>query len=144
MRIYSTIILCFLLTSCYFGANESGYEIINDFYLVKWDNDTWISHSKDGDNIWNKENIIVSHNVFAINVVDDFIIIKQHPCENTLSHGQDFDDKEPNKAVINYFIIDSKNQTNKVNLYTNKRDFDNAKAKFKIPKNLPYKFYTKN
>ena len=124
MKLSITLFLCFFLTSCYFGSNESGREIINDCYLARWDNDTWISYSKDGDAIWDADNIIVGHNIFAVGDNDDFIIAKQHPCKNTLPHIQDYDSLSPDRNVTNYYIIDTRNDSYVVHRYNNKKDFN--------------------
>ena len=100
------ILLCFYLTSCFFGANESSKKIIKDFYLVAWDERDWIAYSKDDSSIFDIEKIIISHDVIAVGNNDDFIIGKQHPCENKEKHFMDFDSLKPNKAIINYFIIE--------------------------------------
>jgi len=133
----------FFLTSCYFGMNESGGEIINDFYRASWDSDSWLSYSKDGSGIWDVDNIIISHNVFAVGDIDDFIIAKQHPCTNTPPHIQDYDNRRPDRTVTNYYIIDTRNDSYVVHSYKNEKDFNGARTIFKIPKNLPYKFYDK-
>lgn len=141
MKTSIALLFCFFLTGCFFGANESGSEIINDCYLARWDSDTWISYSKDGDGIWDVENIIIGHNVFAVGDHDDFIIAKQHPCKNNLPHIQDYNNLMPDRTLTNYFIIDARNDSYLVHQYNNEKDFIEAKTQFGIPKNLPYKFY---
>jgi hypothetical protein len=143
MKVSIALFLCFLLTGCFFGANESGKEIINDFYLASWDNDTWISYCKDGEGIWDADNILIGHNVFAVGDYDDFIIAKQHPCENALPHIQDYDNQKPNRNITNFYIIDSRNDSYVVHRYDNEKDFNEARTKFEIPIKLPYKFYSK-
>ena len=133
--------LSFILTSCYFGMNEAGEEIVNNCYLVRWDSDTWISYSKSGDGIWDTENMIVGHNVFTLGDYDDFIFGMQHPCENKLPHVQDYDSLRPDRNVTNYFIIDSREDSCIVHIYHNEITFNDARTLFGIPSNLPYKFY---
>jgi hypothetical protein len=141
MKVLFALIFCVSLTSCYFGANESGEEIINDCYLAKWDYDTWISYSKNGDSIWDTDKIIVSHNVFAVGDYGEFIIAKQHPCKNKLTHIQDYGKLTPDKTITNYFIIDTRNDTFVVHRYDNEKDYNGARIIFGIPRDWPYKYY---
>ncbi|WP_209023998.1 DUF3997 domain-containing protein [Saonia flava] len=143
MKVSIALLSCFFLTSCYFGANESGGEIVNNVYSARWDDDSWISYSKNGDGIWDSENIIVSHHVFAIGDYDDFIIAKQHPCKNKQPHTTDFDDLKPDRDITIYIIIDTRNDSYVVHRYQNENDFNEAKTQFGIPVNLTYKFYAK-
>jgi len=114
MRVSTAILFCFFLSSCYFGGNESSKEIINDCYLARWDSNTWISYSKDGKGVWDTENIIVGHNVFAVGDFGGFIIAKQHPCENQAPHIQDYDSLKPDLTITNYVIIDTRNESYEV------------------------------
>lgn len=137
------LFFCFCLTGCYFGANESGEQIIKDFYLARWDENTWIAFSKDDDSIYEPEKIIIGHNVFAVGNNDDFIIVKQHPCENKEIHFMDFDSLKPNRAITNYFILDTRNDGCKLYRFNNEKDFNNERIRFGISKSLPYQFYDK-
>ena len=137
------VFFCFSLTSCYFGANESGEEIINDFYLARWDQNTWISYSKDSDSIFEPKKIVIGHNVFAVGNNNDFIVAKQHPCENMKSHFMDYDSLKPNRTITNYIIIDTRNHGYKLHSYSSEKEFNNQRIQFGIPKSLPYQFYDK-
>jgi len=137
------LFLIFCLTSCYFGANESESEIMKYFYLAHWDENTWIAYSKESDSILEPKKIIIGHNVFAVGNNDDFIIAKQHPCENTDRHYMDYDSLKPNKAITNYYIIDTRNDRYKLHFYDNEKDFNDERIRFGIPKSLPFKFYDK-
>ncbi|MBK8352720.1 MAG: DUF3997 domain-containing protein [Saprospirales bacterium] len=137
------ILVCLFFDSCYFGANESAGEIIKGFYLAHWDENTWIAHSLDGDSIYELKNIIISHNVFAVGNNDDFIVGKQHPCENKETHFMDFDSVKPNRKITNFFIIDTRNETYKIHQFDKEVHFDNEKKRLGIPDSLPYKFYSK-
>ncbi|MBE0391150.1 DUF3997 domain-containing protein [Flavobacterium sp. PL002] len=143
MKKFSILVICLFLTSCRFGQNESCVEIEKNFYLVKWDDNSWISYTKDDDSIFNTENIVIGHNVFAVGNNKDFIVGKQHPCKNKEEHFIDFDSLIPNKEITNFFIIDIRNDDFKVHSFNNENDFDNCKNHFGIPKSLPYKFYDK-
>jgi hypothetical protein len=143
MKVLFSLIVFFCLTGCYFGANESGEEIVNNCYLARWDYDAWISYSKDGDDIWDPDKIIVSHNVFAVADHDDFIVAKQHPCGNKLPHIQDYDSLTPDRTITNYIIIDTRHDTYVVHSYDNEKDYNEAKILFDIPKDLTYKFHAK-
>lgn len=144
MKKLTILSLCLCLTSCYFGQNESSNEIIKNFHLARWDENTWISFTEDNDSIFEDENIVVGHNVFAIGNDENFIIGKQHPCENKSKHFTDYDSLKPNKKVINYFIIDARNDNYRLHNFSNERDFIIEKTRLGIPKSLPYKFYDKN
>lgn len=137
------LFLSLCLTSCYFGANELSNKITKDFYLAKWDENTWIAHSKDGDSIYEPEKIIIGHNVFAVGNNNDFIIGKQHPCQNKEAHFMDFDSIIPNRKITTFFIIDTRNDTYKIHRFDKENDFDNEKTRLGIPKSLPYQFYDK-
>lgn len=117
---------------------------MKDFYLAKWDENTWISYAKDGDSIYETEKIVIGHNVFAVGNHDDFIIGKQHPCENKEAHFMDYDSLKPNRAITNYFIIDTRNDNYRLHSFDNEKDFNNERTRFGIPKSLPYQFYDKN
>ena len=142
MKVLFGLFICFCLSGCYFGANESGGEIINHFYLARWDENTWIAYSKNDDSIYEPNKIVIGHNVFAVGNNDDFIIVKQHPCENEDMHFMDYDSLQPNRAITNYFIIDTRNNY-KLHSFDNERDFNNQRIIFGIPKSLPYQFYDK-
>lgn len=135
------ILLCFYLTSCLFGANESSKKIIKDFYLAAWDERDWIAYSTDGNSIFENEKIIIGHDVFAVGNNDDFIIGKQHPCENKEKHFMDFDSLKPNKAIINYFIIDTRNNSYELKSFDNESDFYKERKRLGISENLAYKFH---
>jgi acetyltransferase-like isoleucine patch superfamily enzyme len=141
MKKLTILLFCFCLTSCYFGQNESCEEIVKNFYLAKWDENTWISYSKDDNNIFDTEKIIIGHNVFAVGNNEDFIVGKQHPCANKDAHFMDYDSLKPNRAITNYFIIDTRNDNFKLHSFNNENDFDNWKNRLGIPKSLPYHFY---
>jgi len=145
MKMRIGFFLSFCISSCYFGANDSGVEIMNDFYLARWDENAWISYSKDRDDIWNPQNIIIGHNVFAVGNNDDFIIAKQHPCKKKHAHFQDLSDDstKPDRTITRYLIIDTRNDSYIIHSYNTESEFDRAKMKFEIDKKLPYKFYAK-
>lgn len=138
------LLLCICLTSCYFGQNESSNEIIKDFHLARWDENTWISYTEDNDSIFEDEKIIVGHTVFAVGNNDNFIIGKQHPCENKNKHFIDYDSLTPNRKVINYFIIDSRVASYRLYNFSNEKDFIFKKKRLGIPESLSYQFYDKN
>lgn len=144
MKKLTILLLCLFLTSCYFGQNESSDEIIKNFHLARWDENTWISYTEDNDSIFEDEKIVVGHNVFAIGNNENFIIGKQHPCENKNKHFIDYDSLKPNRKVINYFIIDNRNDTYKLYNFSTEKDFNIEKTRLGIPKSLPYQFYDKN
>jgi len=137
------LLLIFCLTSCYFGANESESKIMKDFYLASWDKTTWIAYSKDSDSILEPKKIIICHDVFAVGNNNDFIIAKQHPCENADRHYMDYDSFKPNKVITNYYIIDTRNDRYKLHCYDNERDFNEERIRFGIPKSMSFKFYDK-
>lgn len=137
------VLICFCISSCYFGANESSEEIINNFYLAKWDENTWISYSEKGDSIFEPEKIIIGHNVYAVGSFDDFIIAKQHPCENKEKHFMDYDSLKPIKKITNYIIIDTRNNGYKLYRFNNEKDFNIERTRFGITKSLEYQFYNK-
>ena len=137
------LFISLFLTSCYFGANESDSEITKGFYLAKWDDNTWIAYSKTGDSIFEPKKIIIGHNVFAVGNNDDFIIGKQHPCENKEAHFTDYDSLRPNRKITNFFIIDARNHTSKIHLFNKEKDFNIEKARLGVPQSLAYKFYAK-
>ena len=144
MKKLTILLLCLCLTSCYFGQNESSGEIIKNFHLARWDENTWISYTEDNDSIFEDEKIVVGHNVFAIGNNENFIIGKQHPCENKNKHFIDYDSLKPNRKVINYFIIDNRNNTYRLYNFSNEKDFNIEKTRLGIPKSLPYQFYDEN
>jgi hypothetical protein len=143
MRKLIGLFFILFLTSCYFGANESESEIIKGFYLAKWDENTWIAYSKTGDSIYEPEKIIIGHNVFAVGNNEDFIIGKQHPCENNEAHFIDYDSLKPNRKITNFFIIDARNDIYKMHSFNKEKDFENEKARLGVPHSLAYKFYAK-
>ena len=57
MKKLTILLFCFCLTTCYFGQNESYEEIVKNFYLAKWDENTWISYTKDDNNFFDTEKI---------------------------------------------------------------------------------------
>lgn len=134
------LLFCIYLTSCLFGANGSSKKIMKEFYLASWDEKDWIVYSKDGKDIFEDRNIVIGHDIFAIGDNDDFIIGKQYPCENKHKHYMDFDSLKPNRSIINYFIIDTRNDSYKLKNFDNEIDFYNERAKLGIPENLNYKF----
>lgn len=140
IKIFFSLMPCSCLTSCYFGANESGSKIMKDFYLVGWDDRDWIAYSSEDVDIYATEKIIIGHDVFAVGNNEDFIIVKQHPCENKDLHFMDFDSLKPNISITNYFIIDTRNDGYKLHQFDNEKDFNTAKTQFGIPKSLTYKF----
>lgn len=144
MKKLTVLLLCLSLISCYFGQNESSGEIIKNFHLASWDENTWISYTKNSDSIFETEKIVVGHNVFAVGNNEDFIIGMQHPCENKEKHFMDYDNLKPNEKIINYFIIDTRNNVSKLINFKNEKDFIIAKNRLRIPKNLKYEFYNKN
>jgi hypothetical protein len=137
------LLFCVFLTGCYFGANESKQQIIKDFYLVSWDERDWIAYSADDKSIYVDEKIVIGHDVFAVGNNDDFIIVKQHPCENKELHFMDYDSLKPNKAITNYYIIDTRTENYKIHRFNNALDFNEGRTRLGIPKSLPYKFYDK-
>ncbi|OMP32854.1 DUF3997 domain-containing protein [Mangrovimonas sp. DI 80] len=142
-KITSQLLILITLTSCYFGANESGVHIIDDFYLIGWDQKDWqIVYSLDN-KIYDPEKIIVQHDVFAVGNNKDFIIAKQHPCENTSPHLIDFDNPKPNKTVTNYYIIKIMKGDNnyQIHKFKNENDFRKGKINLGVPNNLEYTFY---
>ncbi|GAA4049201.1 DUF3997 domain-containing protein [Flavobacterium chungnamense] len=134
---------CLCLISCYFGTNESTNEIKKGFYIAKWDENTWIACSKNGDSIYEPEKIVIGHNVFAVGHNEDFIIGKQHPCKNNEAHFMDYDSLKPNRKVTNFFIIDYRNDNYKMYSFNNERDFTIEKTRLGIPQNLSFQFYDK-
>ena len=144
MKKLTVLLFCLFLTSCYFGQNESSNEIIKDFHLARWDENTWISYTEDSDSIFEPEKIVVGHNVFAVGNNEEFIIGEQHPCENKEAHFIDNDSLKPNRKVINYFIIDTQRNDYRFHSFNNENDFNIEKTRLGIPKSLQYKFYDKN
>jgi len=140
MKKLTILILCFCLTSCHFGQNESSDEIIKDFHLARWDENSWISYTKNSDSIFEVKNIVVGHNVFGVENNEDFIIGKQHPCENKGKHFIDNDNLKPNLNGINYFIIDTRNKNYKLLTFSNEKDFKIEKTRLGIPENLTNQF----
>ena len=141
------LILLFLtsFTSCYFGANESGGKITNNFHLIGWDNEDWqIVYSETNNDIYNPEKIIIQHDVFAVGHNDNFIIVKQHPCENTEPHLIDFDSLRVNKNITNFYIIDIQNNHYQIHKYKNELKFKKGRIELGVPKDLEYKFYDKD
>lgn len=114
--------------------------IMKDFYLVGWDERDWIAYSTSDDSIYETEKIIIGHDVFAVGNNNDFIIVKQHPCENKDSHFMDYGSLKPNKAVIHYSIIDTRDDGYKLHRFDNEKDFDNGRSRLGVPKSLIYKF----
>ncbi|MFT3946078.1 MAG: DUF3997 domain-containing protein [Agriterribacter sp.] len=142
MKKLAVIFICFGLASCYFGANESGRRIANNFYLVGWDEENWkIVFSTNADNIYAPEKIIVNHDVFALGNNDNFIIAKQHPCENKKSHIIDLDSLKPNKEITNYYIIDIRDKVYKIYSFDNAKDFKEKRTDLRVPISLSYSFY---
>lgn len=139
-KIYG-LIFCIFLTSCYFGANESKVQIIKNFYLVSWDERDWIAYNTDDKSIYVDEKIVIGHDVFAIGNNDDFIIVKQHPCENKELHFMDYDSLKPNKAITNYYIIDIRAKNYKIHCFYNSLDFNKGRSRLGVPNSLRYKFY---
>ncbi len=132
-----------ILTGCYFGANESGGRIIDNFHLIGWDERDWqIVYSEDN-KIYHPEKIIIGHDVFAVGNNDDFIIVKQHPCDNPVPHLADFDTLRPDKEVTNYYIIDIRHgsQSYKLHKFADQEEFDEERRKLGVPMELTYKFY---
>ncbi|WP_053991556.1 DUF3997 domain-containing protein [Mangrovimonas sp. TPBH4] len=145
-KIVSLFLILITLTSCYFGANESGGKITDDFYLIGWDQRDWHIVYSLNDKIYEPEKIIVQHDVFAIGNNKDFIIAKQHPCANTLPHLIDFDSLKPNKTVTNYYIIKIMEGNNNYELHKfgNENDFIKGRTNLGVPENLGYRFIDKN
>lgn len=142
------IIFITSLTSCYFGANESGGKITQNFHLIGWDEKDWqIVYSKTNKDIYNPEKIIIQHDVFAVGHNDNFIIAKQHPCRNTEPHLIDFDSLSANKIITNYYIIDIHNKNSnkyQIHQYKNELEFKKGRIALGVPKDLNYKFYDKD
>ena len=143
MKKFFGLFFSLCLISCYFGANESNSEIMKGFYLAHWDKNTWIAYSKSSDSLYKPEKIIIGHNVFAVGNNEDFIIVKQHPCENEEAHFMDYDSLKPNRKITNFFIIDTRNRAYKVKRFDNEEDFEYEKYRLGIQKSLAYKFYDK-
>ena len=136
-------ILLVWMTSCYFGANESGERIIRDFYLIGWDEKDWqIVYSEDN-NYHDERKIIIRHDVFAVGHNDNFIIVKQHPCSNSERHLVDYDSHRPNKEVTNYYIIDIRKNVNPYALhkFPNEKTFEEGRRLLGVEDDLTYKFY---
>lgn len=111
---------------------------MKDFHLVGWDERDWIAYSKDNDSIYETEKIIIAHDVIAVGNNDDFIIVKQHPCENKDKHFMDYDSLKPNSQITNYFIIDIRNDGHKLHRFDNIKDFNNERNRLGIPKSLTF------
>lgn len=143
MRKLSLLLILMTFISCYFGANESGGKITDDFYLIGWDEKDWqIVYSLDN-KIYDPEKIIIQHDVFAVGHNKDFIIAKQHPCADNSPHLIDFDSLKPNKNITNHYIIKiSKGENNyQIHKFGNEKDFINGKKSLGVPKTLEFKFY---
>jgi hypothetical protein len=146
MRKILIILFSTSLTSCYFGANESGGKITKNFHLIGWDEKDWqIVYNATDNDIYNPEKIIIRHDVFAVGHNDDFIIAKQHPCENTESHLIDFDSLRANKNITNFYIIEILNGNNnyQIHKYKNELEFKKGRIELRVSKDLEYKFYDK-
>ena len=143
MRKIIILIIITSFTSCYFGANESGGKIIKNFYLIGWDEKDWqIVHSLNNE-IYEPEKIIIQHDVFAVGHNKDFIIAKQHPCQDSELHIIDFDSLKVNKSITNYYIIEIHKNSYQLHNYVNLNEFKKGKLKLGVPENLDYKFYDK-
>ncbi|CAL2095710.1 protein of unknown function [Tenacibaculum sp. 190524A02b] len=140
-----TILLLIPITffSCYFGANEYSGKITRDFYLIAWDDKFWQISRSNNNSEFNPENIIISHDVFAIGNTKNFIIAIQHPCKNEQNHLNDyFDDSKINKEITNYYIIELlKNEKYRINKFDNKTKYLVARTELGVPEDLDYKFY---
>jgi len=134
MKPYFILFVCMFLTGCYFGANESGEEIMKGFYLAKWDENTWIAYSKNGGQIFDDEKIVISHNVFEVGNNDNFIIAKHHPCKNESLHYMDYDNLKPDEKMVNYLIIDTRNDDYKLYRFNSEKEFNDKKIEFGITK----------
>ncbi|MEL0456806.1 hypothetical protein WJN01_11235 [Flavobacteriaceae bacterium SZ-1-7] len=143
MKKTSLILVLMTLTSCYFSTNESGGKIIDNFYLIGWDERDWQIVYSLNNKIYEPEKIIIQHDVFAVGHEKDFIIAKQHPCANTSPHLVDFDSLKPNIKITNYYIIKIMQGENNYQLhkYKNEKDFIKGRMNLGVPENLEYKFY---
>lgn len=139
LKILFLIAIALLFCSCLFGANEWGGEIIHDVHLAGWDDDVWISYSPD-DGVWDSDSVIIERNVFAVGNTKNFIIAKQHPCKAAFF---DSCDSLIDKTITNYFIIDTREKGYRIYKYDTQLDFDEGKERFRIPKDLPFKYYAK-
>lgn len=130
------------LSSCYFGANESGGHIIQDFYLIGWDERDWqIVYSPNGE-IYDPEKIIIRHDVFAVGHNDDFIVAKQHPCQSVEPHLVHTDTLKPDKEITNYYIIDIRKGEDAYQVYqfNNEGAYNDKRITLGVPKDLTFTF----
>lgn len=143
MKKILTLLFITSLTSCYFGSNESGKKITKNFYLIGWDENDWqIVHSLNNE-INKPEKIIIKHDVFAVGHNKDFIIVKQHPCENSEPHLIDFESLEANKNITNYYIIEILENSYQIHNYVNLNEFKKGRLELGVPDNLDYNVYDK-
>jgi len=125
--------------------NESGAKIAKNFYLIGWDQQYWqIVYSLD-DKVHNPEKVIIRHDVFAVGHNKDFIIAKQHPCEDIKPHLLDLDSLKPNKDVTKYYIIDIRNEddTYSLHMFHDYEMYMELRKSLGVPEDLTYKFYDK-
>ena len=53
----------------------------------------------------------------------------------------DFDSLKPNKEIINYFIIDTRNNIYELKSFDNESDYFKERKRLGISENLDYKFF---
>jgi hypothetical protein len=132
------VICSLLLTSCYFGANESYQKIEEDFYLSCWDEHCKIALSKEDIPSF-FEGIIIDQSVFAVGHNSDFIIVKQNPNKS----NEELDSTKIRKHSTNYFIIDIRWYDEGYKLYSfdNEKEFNKKRFILDVPNDLTYQFY---
>lgn len=143
MKSLSTMLLLIGLASCYFGANESGGHIIHNFHLIGWDERNWqIVYSRNGD-IYDPEKIVIRHDVFAVGHNDNFIVAKQHPCQNVEPHLMHTDTLKPDRGKTNYYIIDIRKKDEMYQLYqfNNEEEYNEKRIALGVPRDLTFRFY---
>jgi hypothetical protein len=142
MKNVRSILLLVCFSSCYFGANESGGHIIQDFYLIGWDERDWqIVYSANGE-IYDPEKVIIRHDVFAVGHNDNFIVAKQHPCQNVEPHLMHRDTLKPDKAITNYYIIDigKGNEAYQLYQFNDEQAYNDKRIALGVPKDLTFTF----